>query len=75
MPRSRPFITDWTDDGLPDLLVGAGDGKIHLFQGIPEPASLSLLAIAGVVLLWSQRYWRAFSSDLLWPPSVPSPWR
>ena len=55
MPRSRPFITDWTNDGLPDLLVGAGDGRIHLFQSVPEPASLSLMAVAGIVLLWSER--------------------
>jgi hypothetical protein len=51
MPRSRPFIADWTDDSLPDLLVGAGDGRIHLFQSVPEPASLSLVAIAAIVLL------------------------
>jgi len=37
VPRSRPFISDWTGDGLPDLLVGAGDGRIHLFQSIPDP--------------------------------------
>jgi hypothetical protein len=55
VPRSRPFITDWTDDGLPDLLIGAGDGRVHLFQSVPEPASLSLMAVAGIVLLWSER--------------------
>ncbi|MFQ5805858.1 MAG: FG-GAP repeat domain-containing protein, partial [Phycisphaerae bacterium] len=32
-PRSRPFVCDWTDDGLPDVLIGAGDGKLHLYQG------------------------------------------
>lgn len=31
-PRSRPFVCDWTDDGLPDVLIGAGDGKVHLYQ-------------------------------------------
>ncbi len=54
-PRSRPCITDWTGDGLPDLLVGAGDGRVHLFQSVPEPASLPLLASAGIVLLWTRR--------------------
>ncbi|MBN1853920.1 MAG: VCBS repeat-containing protein [Pirellulales bacterium] len=38
VPRSRPFISDWTGDGLPDLLIGAGDGRIHLFQSVPEEA-------------------------------------
>jgi len=40
-PRSRPFVCYWTGDGhfgpidvYPDLLVGAGDGKVHLYRGI-----------------------------------------
>ena len=33
-PRSRPFACDWTGDGFLDLLVGSGDGHVHLFQGI-----------------------------------------
>jgi WD40 repeat protein len=42
--RSRPFVGHWTGqsnfgpkDGYWDLLVGYGDGKIHLFRGIPKP--------------------------------------
>lgn len=55
-PRSRPSVADWTGDGLPDLLVGAGDGKVHLFQSVPEPASFVLLATAGIgVLSWHIR--------------------
>jgi hypothetical protein len=34
MPRSRPFICDWTGDGTLDLLYGAGCGEVHLHQGI-----------------------------------------
>jgi hypothetical protein len=41
--RSRPFVGYWTGqgnfgpkDGYWDLLVGYGDGKIHLFRGIPK---------------------------------------
>ncbi len=30
--RSRPFICDWAQDGYLDLLVGLGDGCLHLFQ-------------------------------------------
>jgi hypothetical protein len=33
-PRSRPSVCDWTGDGFDDLLVGAGDGLVHLYQGI-----------------------------------------
>jgi len=36
-PRSRPFVCDWTADGYPDVLIGAGDGKVHLYQSIPQP--------------------------------------
>jgi len=42
-PRSRPFLCYWTGDGhfgpmdaYPDVLIGAGDGKVHLFRGLPE---------------------------------------
>ncbi len=53
-PRSRPFVCDWTGDGILDVLVGAGDGKIHLYQGVPEPTTLGLLA-AGLLLFVSRR--------------------
>ncbi len=40
--RSRPFVCFWTGSGLfgsvdayPDILVGAGDGRVHLYRGIP----------------------------------------
>ncbi|MFH1718307.1 MAG: dockerin type I domain-containing protein [Planctomycetota bacterium] len=39
-PRSRPFVCYWTGDGYPDVLIGAGDGKIHLYRGIPTPGDL-----------------------------------
>lgn len=32
-PRSRPFVCDWDSNGYYDLLVGAGDGKVHLYFG------------------------------------------
>jgi len=41
--RSRPYVCYWTGDGYfgpidgyPDVLIGASDGKVHLYQGIPE---------------------------------------
>ncbi len=30
-PRSRPFVCDWNDDGLLDILIGSGDGRVHLY--------------------------------------------
>ena len=53
-PRSRPFVCDWNEDGYSDILVGAGDGYVHLFQGVPEPATI-LLAGLGAVMLRRKR--------------------
>jgi len=42
-PCSRPFVCYWTGNGYfgpidayPDVLIGAGDGKVHLYRGIPK---------------------------------------
>lgn len=35
--RSRPFVCDWNGDDAPDLMVGAGDGLVHVYRGIPVP--------------------------------------
>ncbi|MHC4421974.1 MAG: dockerin type I domain-containing protein [Planctomycetota bacterium] len=34
-PRSRPFVCDWDGDERLDVLMGAGDGLIHLYPGVP----------------------------------------
>jgi hypothetical protein len=31
--RSRPHLCDWNGDGWQDVLIGASDGLVHLFQG------------------------------------------
>jgi len=45
--RSRPFVCYWTGggyfgpkDGYWDLLVGYGDGKVHLYRGLPKRGDL-----------------------------------
>lgn len=45
--HSRPFVCYWTGDGhfgpidaYPDVLIGAGDGKVHLYRGIPISGGL-----------------------------------
>jgi hypothetical protein len=32
--RSRQFVCDWTGDNYLDVLVGASDGKVYLYQGL-----------------------------------------
>lgn len=34
LPRSRPFVCDWTGDGQPDVLVGSADGTVRLYQAL-----------------------------------------
>lgn len=34
MVRSRPFVCDWSGDHYLDVLIGAGTGQIHLFEGL-----------------------------------------
>jgi len=48
-PRSRPSVCYWTGDGYfgpadgyIDVLIGAGDGMVRLYRGIPIPADLDL---------------------------------
>jgi len=52
--RSRPFVCDWTGDGYLDILVGAGDGLVYLYQGLPEPATMLLMGL-GTLLLKRRR--------------------
>ncbi len=54
-PRSRPFLCDWTGDGYLDVLIGAGDGKVHLYQGVPEPASAGPIGLGLCVVLLRRR--------------------
>jgi hypothetical protein len=39
--RSRPYVCYWTSDPYPDVLIGAADGKVHLYQGIPETGDMN----------------------------------
>jgi hypothetical protein len=41
-PRSRPSMCYWGTDGYPDVLIGAEDGKVHLFQCIPLPGDTDI---------------------------------
>ena len=49
-PRSRPFVGDWTGDGYLDVLIGARDGNVHLYQGVPEPATMLLVGLGALLL-------------------------
>jgi len=31
--RSRPFVCHWGSDGVPDVLIGAGDGLVRFYSG------------------------------------------
>jgi hypothetical protein len=48
--RATPYVHDWDEDGLPDLLCGNGYGNVHFFRNI---GSRSAPAYATGVLLLS----------------------
>lgn len=58
--RSRPFVCDWTGDGYLDVLIGAGDGKIHLYQSVPQSGDIDkdydvdLTDFAWLSIFWHQ---------------------
>jgi hypothetical protein len=35
-PRSRPFVTDYNEDGIADVLMGAADGYVRLYRGTED---------------------------------------
>jgi len=37
---SRPFVCDWTGDGYPDVLLGAGDCKVRLYQSVAQTGDI-----------------------------------
>jgi hypothetical protein len=37
--RATPYVHDWDEDGLADVLCGAGDGTVFFFRNITTPAS------------------------------------
>ncbi len=38
--RSRPFVCDFNADGYLDVLIGASDGKVHLYKSVPQPSDV-----------------------------------
>jgi hypothetical protein len=59
-PRSRPFVCDWTGDGYPDVLIGAGDGKVHLYQSkgqvgdIDKDYDVDFMDFAWLSIFWQK---------------------
>jgi len=41
-PRSRPFLCDWSGEGYLDVIIGAMDGKVHLYEGLPIAGDLDI---------------------------------
>jgi hypothetical protein len=50
-PRSRPYVCDWNDDQVLDVLVGSGDGKVRLYRGLGSVSVPQDLPDAGLPLV------------------------
>ena len=50
-PRSRPSFCNWNNDAFVDALIGASDGKVHLYRGVPEPSMFIIFLFLFTFLL------------------------
>lgn len=48
--NASPFVTDWNGDGKKDLLVGDGDGFIHVFLDVSTTGEPQLIAAGKVTV-------------------------
>ncbi len=75
--RSRPFVCDWTLDGLPDVVIGAIDAKVYLFQGeqvvfsaglacTPSSGTLPFMTQINISVTNQIDYGRIFAGQLDW---------
>jgi hypothetical protein len=74
-PRSRPYLCDWTGDGHPDVLIGAGDGRVHLYRGLgTTPVLADHRTVCRLLAPWpnpcNPRATIAFSLEQLSPVQV-----
>lgn len=49
-PRSRPSFCDWNNNAFVDVLIGAADGKVYLYRGIPEPSMFVIFLLLFTVI-------------------------
>jgi hypothetical protein len=52
--RSRPSLCDWTGDGKMDVLIGVGDGQVHLYQGktyVPAVTSWGVIVMMMLLIV------------------------
>jgi len=74
--RTRPAAGDWDGDGLPDLLIGYGDGLVRLSLGMLAPPRVAIACEAGSLRLsWPAgaaadrfRVWRRILGEGSWLP-------
>ncbi len=51
---AAPFMADWNGDGKPDLLIGDGDGYIHLYLNVSTGSTPQFIA-AGLIKMNDER--------------------
>jgi hypothetical protein len=65
--RSRPFVCEWTGDGVPDVLIGSGDGLVRLYYGLDGSVGVE----AGRPLASAPHLLPAYPNPLLFGATIP----
>ncbi len=68
-----PFVIDWNNDGIKDLVVGNFDGEIMLYLGKSRTVNTPGKAVGGGLYLQSNNYRASFQIDVSFSNGDSSP--
>jgi len=67
---SRPVVSDWDNDGTPDIICGNGNGRVYYYHGVEPPA---LTSDDEAVVEGDPAEGEAETTELLFTATLPAP--